>query len=960
MWLGALERIFNQQDYSNSTARLKKALYLFIQLQILAQNIYFFWNPDIQIKAWNSYENFWVFLSFPCLDSLAVTLGLISSFLFTEIGFILFTTASFILSALLLRFQKEIPHALPFIQKICFEFLCNIYFIPCTNALISLVKYSSHDYAYIDEYSQSVPGSVMNYGDLGVAVGVLALILHMSLTMIYESCSYDMTYSLKNNFYSKSHPYVGIYLKIFICAQCIMMSNLQLSNYDLFLKIDFLLYLFASMLILYFAPYYSLFTNAVQFWLYIDSTFICSAFLLGLVNDSSTLIFVLTIMSQPFIMYLSYEIVKYRTSKFKPLIGTIHSSFTNFEHSARSHLMSGNKDVKVLKEINKQMWKNSNKLFKVLCANYCLETLENSKLAQIKIEKITTFTLNLPAMYNIYKCKNTLNKINLPNSKGLKWLIFSQNLESAMKTDLDVCNSLMMMYNKFLDTKTNLSDLKFLVLRSSSLIDTAVKSYGKLLEEIPHSKFVLELYGLFLIDILNNREAGSGYYNKGNGLARQSSMQRNSGNLSVDNCRFIVSGNTRDLGRFLHANLLALEFLKISKINLSSTYIFEFIPVAFQKLHKEFLSNFADKCLTDTIPCNVFPFLLINGYLVECTSTTECVVYEQNTYFVTFLDPIGDLGREVVLIDFGGVIISHSAGLSSIFEIQNTHIEGQNINDYLPIEYSSLSLGTPVKLELTLALEFPIKLKLVVVFVNQSHVSSKYFTLYITTEEDEINEWCKQDFAPIVNTEHIELPNPATIKKLRFKENTENLEHLQFQEEEKNLKNSSYSSSNFLQETKESKSLIISLRSLRAIKLLLIFSVNTIQNITLIATILTCAVALYEISLQLNDLSIIQDLGELNYWLIVMSIIIRCDEIDMMTNSPLSTSVSSIQSFLVFIQESYRQIGNDTLNWPSCPGTDIAGNNAIPYWKFINGAPVLGFSNLQDYIGETIRSVKYI
>ena len=98
--------------------------------------------------------------------------------------------------------------------------------------------------------------------------------------------------------------------------------------------------------------------------------------------------------------------------------------------------------------------------------------------------------------------------------------------------------------------------------------------------------------------------------------------------------------------------------------------------MAFQKLHKEFLSNFADKCLTDTIPCNVFPFLLINGYLVECTSTTECVVYEQNTYFVTFLDPIGDLGREVVLIDFGGVIISHSAGLISIFEIQNTHLEG--------------------------------------------------------------------------------------------------------------------------------------------------------------------------------------------------------------------------------------------------------------------------------------------
>ena len=960
MWLGALQRIFKQQDYSNSTALLKKALFLFIQMQILVQNINFFWNPYMPIKAWSSYESFWTFLIFPSLDTLAARLNMVSSFTFTVISFILFSGASFVFSALLLRFQKEIPHALAVLQKICFEFVCNIYFIPCANSLVMLVKYSSYDYAYLEEYSASVPGSVLNYGSIGVALGVLLSFLHMKLAVIFESCSYDMTYSMRNNFYSKSHPYVSIYLKFFLLAQCIMITTLQLSNYDLYLKVAFFLYLFTSMLILYFSPYHSLFTNVVNFWVYIDATFICSAFLVGLIIDSSTVIFALTLISQPFIAYLSYEIVKYRTSKFNPLIGSIHSSFTSFEHSARSHLMSGSRDTKVLKELNKYSRFNKGKLFKVLCANYCLETLENSKLAQIKIEKLQTFTLNLPVMYNIYKCKDTLNKINLTHSLGLKWLIFSQDLKAVMKTDLDVCNSLMEMYNKFLNPIKKLSELKFLVLRSSSLIDTAVKSYGKLIEEIPDYKFVLELYGLFLIDILNNREAGSAFYSKGNGLARESSMQRSNENLSMDNCRFIVSGNPRDLGKFLHANLLALEFLKITKINLSSTYIFQFIPVPFQKLHKGFLSNFADKCLTNTIPCNVFPFLLINGYLVECTSTTECVVYEQNTYFVTFLDPLGDLGREVVLVEINGVIISHSAGLSSIFEIQDTHIEGQNINDYLPVEYSSLIQGIPVKLELTLTLEYSIKRKLVAVFIDPNHASSKYFTLYITTEADEIDEWCKQEFAPMENSEHIGVLNSVSIKKLRFNENSEKHQHGKFRPEEAKLENSSYSSSSLLQDTKENRSLIISLRSLRAIKLLLIFSVSTIQTIAIIVTILASAVVLYELSLELNDVSIIQDLGELQYWLLIVSIIIRWDDVNILTKSPLSTSTVAIQSFLVYIQESYTQLGNDTLNWPSCPGTDITGNNAVPFWKLIDGVPVLGSSSLQDYIGETVRTVKFI
>ena len=141
-----------------------------------------------------------------------------------------------------------------------------------------------------------------------------------------------------------------------------------------------------------------------------------------------------------------------------------------------------------------------------------------------------------------------------------------------------------------------------------------------------------ELYGLFLIDLINNTEQGSGYFDKERGQVKQSTYVRRALCNKSEECIFIISGNSGDQGRFLYATSTALEFLKIARLGLSDTYIFEFLPPPFQKLHQKYLVNFADKCLTDTIPCNIFPYMLINRYLVECTSTTECVVFQQKTY----------------------------------------------------------------------------------------------------------------------------------------------------------------------------------------------------------------------------------------------------------------------------------------------------------------------------------------
>ena len=910
----------------------------------------------MQVSGWDSYKSFWILINYPCLNSFVAALALISEFSFTVIGLVFFALISFIISALFAKFKREDPSVFIIMQKCCIEFICNIYYVPCAISLIMLIKYSSQEYDYLEEYSANIPGNVLNYGSIGAALGVSALILHILLAMIYESCAHDMAYSLENNFYCQSQPYVGIYLKGFLFAQCVMVESFQLEYYEFLLKIDVFLYLITSIIILYFVPYHCLFTNTVKFLVYADSTLICTAFLLGLLNNSSTLTFVLAIILQPFLIYLSYELVKYRISKFKAFENETSTSFPIFEHSARSHLINGDKDIKILNELNKQSHFNLNSFFTVLCANYCLETLQNSKLAQIKIERVKTINLYLPVMFSIYKCKDTLRRLHDVQLGGLKWVIFYQDLDAALKTDQEVCDSLLVMYNKLLEPNQKLHELKQLVLRSHDLIETTMKTYLNLLKQFPGCRLVRELYGLFLRDLLNKFEHGSAYLIKENNGGNANCFARRSKFQRKDDYIFIISGNPGIQGKFLYASEGALEFLKISKSSLINTYIFDFLPSPFQNLHRKYLVNFADKCVTHTIPCNVFPYLLINGYLVECTSSTECVVYDQNTYFVTFLDPLGDLGREVVLVDLSGLIISHSAGLSSLFEIQIAHIEGRHINEYLPIQFSDLLPDTPTKLIINLGVLMGEKI--VAAFLESNKFSKAYLTLYLTTEENEISQWCdrESDLHEILGEDRdLSL---MSVKRASLSFNSAVAEEQNMESKIVQSANESYSSS--LESIIQDKSLIISLRSLSVIRILVIVSVRNIQKLALITTIIAIAIFLYETSLRLSDLSIAQSLGEVNHSLLVIAIFARSFDVNALANAPLSAPLSLLQPYILNVQEYYSQIVNNTGNWPNCQASEIVAENVLPNWRLVNGEPLLYFSNLQDYIGEIIRAVTHI
>ena len=128
----------------------------------------------------------------------------------------------------------------------------------------------------------------------------------------------------------------------------------------------------------------------------------------------------------------------------------------------------------------------------------------------------------------------------------------------------------------------------------------------------------------------------------------------------------------------------------------------------------------------------------------------------------------------------------------------------------------------------------------------------------------------------------------------------------------------------------------------------------------MISTIVAIAVFLYEMSVTLSDLSVIQSLGELYFTLMSLSIVIRALDLQYLANISTKLSFTSGYTKLVTLQAYYLEITNSSENWQNCPAGDITWKNVIPNWRLVSGEPILYLSTLQDYIGENIRAVRFI
>ena len=472
----------------------------------------------------------------------------------------------------------------------------------------------------------------LNFGIFGQFLGVSLTLVHLFIMFVYESCSYNMTYSNPKDFYSRADSKLMILLKAFYFLQCFLYSTFQITNYESYLEFMTFFYFFIAVLTVYYVPFHSFFTNCVVICLHVDLFCIILFFLIQNLTSTIQMAFVLTIFMQPIIIFVSFEITRYRLSHFEDILSLKESSYENFEHSSRKHLESGDLGLEMLKIMNNFAKSNKNELIHILQANYANDVLNNCEVAMLKIESAEFSIINISLNYQIFKCKQLIQHLNLEVSSSLKLYLFLNELIKAKENDLDLCFTLQNFIAKIIDPNQTLSEMKKIVHQSYELMKTTKDTYKSLIKKEPESSIVLDLYSSLLMDIFQDIEKGSKYTNKKYYNLRKN--EKYSTSLDSENPIILVSGTTETFGKIIFANEKALQFLEQTSETIQDCYLNQFIPTPFQKTHDAIMNHFINNCTQTVISCAKFPFLSINGFLTQCELCIDCVAYDGKANFL--------------------------------------------------------------------------------------------------------------------------------------------------------------------------------------------------------------------------------------------------------------------------------------------------------------------------------------
>lgn len=100
-----------------------------------------------------------------------------------------------------------------------------------------------------------------------------------------------------------------------------------------------------------------------------------------------------------------------------------------------------------------------------------------------------------------------------------------------------------------------------------------------------------------------------------------------------------------------------------------------------------------------------------------------------------------------------------------------------------------------------------------------------------------------------------------------------------------------------------------------------------------------------------------QDMWELDYSLLTLSITIRSLELDILSGVSFETAATGITATNNQLKQSYNQLLADSYTWPSCADSNIFKTNTLPYWKLNDQVPTLCYTNLLDFIAEFVKTV---
>lgn len=771
--LRVLLEIYPSLSFDSRQSKRIYFLSIMAEIIIYLQNIQFFWNTNLKINGWKTFQGFWIALSSPALSNVLSILSPLPILFFIILSALGLLLTLLTLVGILKFFKYEVKRILTLSVRFLINVIGKLCFIP---TVLFLLKF----------YSEGIKDFFNAQNQYFRLLVTVELIFVLFLALLYETVQYELRPLNKENFStSKINVNPDLFIRAVEVLNCILATYTIDTYYGYYLISCTFTYGLSFLLMINYLPYYSKGLNMSKSFFQLSLASISLFFYSGYLNDDAFLILALTILMQPIILLAACVIVNKRINEIQKQKKSEKKSFNVFELSIRQQLRK-NSDGSTLKKLSKNFKITKDKYALIISSYYCQDILGNYSQALNKIHSAGYEGLNFPLNYQIYKAKVSINAHSKRLSFSFKLFKYIKEIQAVKLDDEKFCGLYVKFFYMLQKNSLKLSQLKKLINEIVRQWKTLCQKYQKILKNYPYSREAREMFGTLLSIISENNVKSLEILRMPIGNNYKGTLKQNF--INDSECLAMFSADNESFGR---VRFLSKEFilkLRIPKDLKTELEICSFVPPVFYKvLEKKLLELICDDA-DYTSYDKVFIYLQDgSGFFHECKVSIHYIRLSKQKNFIISVSFLNK-NRDFAMICKEGLIYGHSELFSSTLGYQKTllsltyieeTIPSINMNYLLTYKYDEIYIKSSEDTENESSVQLELKnfsffgVEFISIYLSQAAIycdfhsegNSEFFEVEKTNRNTQVcNEFQEQENLVQVNDDKMEV-NESTSGK---------------------------------------------------------------------------------------------------------------------------------------------------------------------------------------------------
>lgn len=460
---------------------------------------------------------------------------------------------------------------------------------------------------------------------------------------------------------------------------------------------------------------------------------------------------ILTLFCSPFLCFLAWHSATNRNASLE-IRAKISNAFIAEElpsnedciqdlRSLANQVASADDQNQILDHFNliRKKSRNSDGMLDVIEILFCIEFMEDNKLAYLKLCNLNRPGLSLQAYIAQARLRGYLQ--DTQTGEEIYFIRFMTDLEKTKQLDFEVTLAYYKLWHEFNLEKPDNLKIEKCIKDIKNDGDAVRLKYSKILNSYPKNKIACSLYFSFLTTVLAEAERNKTVEMLKAGLSLQEKHRICSSLRDLftsDHGIIIVSAALKNFAKILYVNEDATVILGRNKSEIIGQSIDDYIPRPVKAFHSSMMKTFieAGKSVNIVKPFNLF-MLDCAGFLLDCNVVIRLTTLNDSP---VFLISFGEKPccKELAIVDDNGKILAHSQNLKRSLNATSERLEDEFVDVLLPLEFQSLKMFEAKEVQTT---QGPIKLCLVA--SNFTNLILK--VLFVFRDDEEFMKWKTQN-----------------------------------------------------------------------------------------------------------------------------------------------------------------------------------------------------------------------